>query len=203
MQTVDDERLAEAVHGSHTAFLEPVSGDPADGVAVGPLFAPTLGMRAGGALYFWLTTATAFQVPTTARFCDGLVERGGVSRERRVDVELALQEAVANALVHGNLGLSSDMRDDFRQYERFCHLLEERLRDPDARHRRIEIAATWSGGVLEVSVTDQGQGYVQTDDPRKEAETGLPLHGLGIIHTIALSVESGDGGRRLTMRFAS
>lgn len=198
MQEVDDERLAEALHRPYVAFLEPKPNEKADG---GPLFAPTMAASARGALYFCLTTATAFQISTTTLFCDGLVERGGLTEERRGDIELALHEAVANAILHGNLGLSSDTRDDFRQYETFCRLLEERLHDPIAKKTRVEIAATWADGILEVTVTDQGAGFADAAIPPKLAEKGLPMHGLGIIHSLALSVASGDDGRRLTLRF--
>ena len=191
--------MEQAVHLPYIAYLEAI-GDAFD---AGLLFEPTVAVGARGALYFWFTTATAFQISLTARFCDGLVERGGLSEARRGDVELALHEAVANALLHGNLGLVSEMRDDFRQYATFCRLLDERLRDPVAGKARIEVAATWADGVLDISVSDQGLGYAEAATPPPPSEKGLPLHGLGIIHAIAQSVATGNEGRRLTMRFAA
>ncbi|KAF0112709.1 MAG: hypothetical protein FD149_2373 [Rhodospirillaceae bacterium] len=118
-------------------------------------------------------------------------------------METALQEALANALVHGNLGLASDMRDDFHQYEHFCTLLKTRLQACEGR-RRVEIAATWKDGWLEVSVMDHGEGFVETipEETTTPAAGRLVLHGLGIIRSLASTVAFADAGRRLIMRFA-
>ncbi|KAF0143198.1 MAG: hypothetical protein FD153_554 [Rhodospirillaceae bacterium] len=52
---------------------------------------------------------------------------------------------MANALVHGNLGLDNAIQDD-------------RLHDPTATRRRVEITALWGNDGLNVTVMDQGEG---------------------------------------------
>lgn len=202
MASVDDERLCGLMRRPFAAYLEAAeAGD--DHPVVGPSFAATV---AANGLYLWITTGTAFELGTTMHFCDGLEARGAIGGDRRHGVELALHEAVANALLHGNLGLDSEMRDDFRRYADFCRLLDERLHDPVARRGRVEIAATWGAGTLDVAVRDQGIGYPAAAVPPAEPQAtgdGLAIHGLGIIHSLSSSVTTDDNGRCLIMRFSA
>ncbi|MEO5374854.1 MAG: ATP-binding protein [Alphaproteobacteria bacterium] len=203
MASVDDDHLGRLMRQPFAAYLEAPEPGEDHQVTAGPRFESTV---AAGGLYFWLTTGTAFQLATTMLFCDGLVTRGAVTGEQREGVELALHEAVANALLHGNLGLDSEMRDDFRRYAEFCQLLDERLRDPVRHRQRVEIAATWQPGFLEIVVTDQGEGYADaaiTPDEPEETANGLLIHGLGIIHALTESVTTDADGRGLILRFAT
>lgn len=192
-----DESLAAAVRLPYSAYLE--EGTPA---GAGRRLEPT---RAGGGLYFWFTTATAFRLGTARHFCDGLETRGLVTTARRGDIELALHEAVANAVIHGNLGLESDMRDDLARYSEFCQELDNRLDDPVSGGRQVEVSAMTRDGALELAVTDQGKGFPKAAErPPVGApgSAGLIMHGLGIIHALATTVTTEDDGRCLVMRFA-
>ncbi|MBF0562481.1 MAG: ATP-binding protein [Alphaproteobacteria bacterium] len=213
MADVDQPRLAGAVLRPFSAFAEVIGQED----RLGKHFPATV---ANGGLYFWLTTGTAFQLATTQLFCDGLESRGVLTAERRPDVELVLHEALANALLHGNLGLDSGLRDDFMQYERFCQLLDERLHDPVASQLRVEMAATWTEDLLEVTISDEGDGFTMpnksgpnksgpnksgssdTDTEGTDADEPSILHGLDIIRALTTGIAASDEGRCITVRFA-
>lgn len=191
-----EDLFARLMEKPFRACLE--DGEDMEDMAEEPRLAIT---AAENSLYFWLTTATAFRISTEHHVCTALETRGGLSAARRGDVETALQEALTNALIHGNLGLASTMRDDFQHYARFCTLLETRLQACEGQ-RRVEIAATWKDGWLEVSVMDHGEGFAETEKTKTPAAGGVILHGLGIIRSLASAVTFADAGRCLIMRFA-
>ncbi len=94
-------------------------------------------------------------------------------------VDVALQEALANAVIHGN------HEDARKKIDVFC---------------RIE-----SDGTLDLIVRDQGPGFnpAAVPDPREEANL-LSGHGRGIFLMRALmdDVRFEDGGRQVHMRKA-
>ena len=61
-------------------------------------------------------------------------------RTERIRVGIALDEALLNAIQHGNLELNSDLRQEDEQV--FRDLGEERRRQPPYRDRRVHVRAT-------------------------------------------------------------
>ena len=92
------------------------------------------------------------------------------------DVDLALTEALANAIVHGN-------RQD--------------------ANKRVHIGIGWGSGDLLFTITDEGNGFEHEliPDPTEGANV-YSGHGRGLllIKHLMDSVEFGLGGRRLVMR---
>ena len=68
-----------------------------------------------------------------------LMQLGKLSNEDYLKLELALQEAIANAVDHGNLELSSSLRDDFDSEgnDLYAKLKAERLK-PKAKSGKRE-----------------------------------------------------------------
>lgn len=156
-----------------------------------------------GGLALALNTRMAYQIDVAQQFTMALLKRFPSVEAILGDIELSLAEAVANAIIHGNLGIGSKMRNDFQGFALFQTTLLERLEDPERAGRRVEITAqpTASGG-LTLSVTDQGDGYdIGTQlqkSPRVEAKSG---RGLGLIRQLASNIQVAAGGRTLTMDF--
>lgn len=94
----------------------------------------------------------------------GHMERFASCTERcRVAVAMSLQEALANALFHGNLEVSSKLRDgDGRA---FYQLAKERRRRKPYRDRQIEVTARFGLRRGEFVVRDDGPGFDRSKLP--------------------------------------
>ena len=151
--------------------------------------------------YLSLATATAFSLQVAPLVAMVLSARGVLGADKQSVVELCLQEAVANAVIHGNLGISSTAKDHPEGYRVFSQLVNSRLGEPELRERRVELFARWTGALLDISVADQGGGFDVSGLP---AETdGNSRSGRGFIFMRALAgrVAVTDGGRCTSLRF--
>ncbi|WP_247870868.1 ATP-binding protein [Azospirillum sp. TSO5] len=188
------------------AWIEPPDGSDAAGLV------PLLTEAAGNDLYLNLTTATAHDLQLGGRLLAALNARHRLDGDRRDDLELALHEAVSNALVHGNLGVSGMKELSAQELERFSRDLGDRLADPTLAARRIVIAlridpaedgpaqdgrAQDGRALATVEVTDEGEGF--TPGPR--TSSGASGRGLDLIGNIAEELEIANGGRSIRLRF--
>ncbi len=183
------------------AWIEPPDGSDAAGLV------PLLAEAAGNDLYLNLTTATAHDLQLGGRLLAALNARHRLDGDRRDDLELALHEAVSNALVHGNLGVAGMKELSAQELERFSRDLGDRLADPTLAARRIVIAlridpaedglAEDGRALATVEVTDEGEGF--TPGPR--TSSGASGRGLDLIGNIAEELEIANGGRSIRLRF--
>jgi anti-sigma regulatory factor (Ser/Thr protein kinase) len=82
---------------------------------------------------------------------------GSVDERRRT--ALALEEALLNAVEHGNLELDSRLRGaDSAARDRYESLRLERIADPRYARRTVRVGLRVSRGLATVEVTDQGRG---------------------------------------------
>ncbi len=122
-------------------------------------------------------------------------------RTERMRVGMALNEALLNAIQHGNLELSSDLRQE--DEEVFRNLGEERRRQPPYRDRRVRIRAMLSRSEAVYVVEDEGPGFdpatlpLPTDPANLERIGG---RGLMLIRTFMDEVEHNVKGNRITLR---
>src|SRR5208337_1925591 len=72
----------------------------------------------------------------------------------RVRVGVALEEALANALYHGNLEIDSDARIA----PGFHELVQRRRLEPGYRDRRIEVEARITRNEAAFAIRDEGRG---------------------------------------------
>lgn len=186
--------LASALRQPHRAFVE--FGGPADGLPERLLPRP-----AAEGFCLSVRTATAFGIESARLVCEALCQRGALPEAMRFPVEIALHEVVANAILHGNLGIESALKANPEQYESFCEQLQARLADPDRRERWIDIRAAWNDRHLEIAVADEGQGYAVGSTPRSADHDGSFGRGLGIVRDAAAEITVSDGGRRTVLRF--
>lgn len=198
------------------AWIEPPAGSDAAGLA------PLLAEAAANDLYLNLTTGTAHDLQLGGRLLAALSARHPLAGDRRDDLELALHEAVSNALVHGNLGVVGMKELSAQELERFSRDLGDRLADPALAARRIIIAVridpaeigpaedgrtqdgptqdgpTQDGRSLAtVEITDEGAGF--TPGPR--TSSGASGRGLDLIGNFAEELEIANGGRSIRLRF--
>lgn len=93
---------------------------------------------------------------------------------------VALGEALVNAIVHGNLEVGSDIRDDPGNV--YDKLIEARRLDPRFRKRRVRLLCHFSENAGSVTVRDEGPGFDVTEipDPTQDEYLSRP-YGRGIL----------------------
>src|SRR5262245_60993095 len=124
---------------------------------------------------------------------------------RAAKLLLALHEALSNSIVHGNLELSSELKEQGDDV--FASALAERSANPKYGARFVEIVTTFDGEHYTWSFTDQGKGFAVDQVLGRAAPEGdaTPLasgRGLLIMQAFLDEVRYELGGRRvlLTLR---
>ncbi|MDO8605673.1 MAG: ATP-binding protein [Phaeospirillum sp.] len=155
-------------------------------------------LQAGG-MGLSVSTGTAYQYDLALTFTTALCRRYPELAHMAEDIDRSVHELVANALVHGNLGVSSP-KPGMEGFDAYCRALDAALADPERLGRRVEISATRDDVAVEIAVLDHGAGYDIAETTRI-APPSPREHGLAIITAVAdLQVE--DGGRCAILRFA-
>lgn len=153
-------------------------------------------------LFLSLTTRTAYGCHLAAVLADSVVALGIVLPDQRSGVELCLQEAIANAIIHGNLGISSAAKDAADGHTSFSHQVSERLEAPATGLRRLFAHLAWNKDWLVVRILDQGNGFdpdsVSAPKPGARARSG---RGMMFMRALSSGVEVGHGGRSITLKF--
>ena len=152
------------------------------------------------AILLSMTTKSAYRFPPCVTLCNAIAEKGWLLTTQYDDVLLAVQEALSNAVMHGNLELESPRGggEIIRQYWRE---LRTRLEMPRLIHRRITLLATMTGTTLSVSIEDQGKGFQR---PEQGADNGHKSCGRGgaLMTCLATTVQWEKRGRRVVLTFA-
>ena len=151
---------------------------------------------------FLLTCPTIYACDVALVFARALSNRLELSSNRYDKIHLALHEALVNGLIHGNLQISSELRQTARDFVEYSRVLNERLNDPAYAQKSVSIWATWNTKKLEIKIRDEGAGYaiapVIQRKPELTAKTG---RGLRLIAGTADSCTIDDFGREITLSF--
>jgi CheY-like chemotaxis protein len=108
--------------------------------------------------------------PLVAYLQHRVIEMGVTDESERMRVGVGLEEALVNALFHGNLELNSQLRDeDPRAYEQ---LVQQRRQEAPYRDRCVHLEAKLSREALVFVVRDEGPGF----DPRKLPDPTEPAN---------------------------
>ena len=170
--------------------------------------AARFGLRRQQLLEFVTKTESAFILendrtlvsPLVAMLQEMLSVMRLVDDRDRVRVGVALEEALTNALYHGNLGVDSALkeRDDFL----FARVAEERRRESPYRERRIYVQARLTTTEATISIRDEGAGYdpSKLPDPTDPSNLDRPSgRGLLLIRTFMDEVRHDETGRQITL----
>ena len=116
-------------------------------------------------------------------------------------VSTALDEALVNAMIHGNLEVSSALRveDGGKPYR---DQIKERQELSPFRERRVNVQMTTTREEASVTIRDEGPGFdpSQIPDPRDPANIGkVSGRGLLLIHTFMDEVHHNEQGNEITM----
>jgi CheY-like chemotaxis protein len=141
------------------------------------------------------------QVPAVVgRLADAAIEVGLCDRPTATRVGVALEECLLNAIIHGNLEMSSDLRQtDEAHYDR---QIEERRRRSPYAERRVTVTARLSRTEGAFVVHDEGPGF----DVRTIPDPTDPAHlfrvggrGILLMRSFMTAVQFGERGNRVTL----
>jgi len=149
---------------------------------------------------FNLANDPALIAPLVAYLQDDL-ERIGFAHDRvRSQIGTALLEALSNAMIHGNLEVSSDLRQEgSAPYQR---LIEERRQAEPWSSRRVHCTAEQCPTRVRYVIRDEGPGFDTSSLPDPtHPETMLKAQGRGLylIHAFMDEVEHNDAGNQICM----
>jgi anti-sigma regulatory factor (Ser/Thr protein kinase) len=147
-------------------------------------------------------------VPTVDYLMARAAQCGAVAASRATKVMLALNEALTNSIIHGNLGVSSKLKEEGDRA--FAQAVTARCADPNYAMRPVDIQMNYDGQKVHWVFTDQGEGFDVAAVLRKLDETGpdpFRPSGRGLILMRAfvdeLSYDHGGRRARLTLRRSS
>ncbi len=115
-------------------------------------------------------------------------------------VETALHEAISNAAIHGNLGLTAAGNRSTSAIDTLASEIEDRLRRAALAQRLVTIEATARENCLLVTVSDEGRGFAAelTAAPDRSLAHG---RGIMLMRKLSASVDYRDGGRTVCLSF--
>ncbi len=132
------------------------------------------------------------QIACELAFCDEMLW---------MQIAMALDEALINAIFHGNLAVSSELRqvDDGKP---FFDLINQRKQESPYKDRVVDIEMTISREQVSFTITDQGKGFDVSSIPDPTDPANLEKaggRGLLLIYSFMDSVKHNAAGNQITM----
>jgi CheY-like chemotaxis protein len=131
---------------------------------------------------------------------EAAVQMGLWNDAERTRVGVALEEALVNALYHGNLEIGSELRE--QDDHAYHHLIELRRQQAPYARRRIEVAAELSSDQAVFVVRDEGRGFDSTvlPDPTDPANlTNVSGRGILLMRTFMDQVIYNEVGNSVSL----
>jgi anti-sigma regulatory factor (Ser/Thr protein kinase) len=155
---VSAESLAQALHAPAVSCIEAGVLGPRPGRRSAS--SERLGLR--------VTARSVYRLPVARVFAAALGARLNLSTDLQERVHTALQEALMNAMLHGNLGLEPGLRDNLRSLAASHEIIEARFTFGQIALSMIRVEATWNARLLRVAVRDSGDGFRRHELPTPE-----------------------------------
>ncbi|HBN77214.1 MAG TPA: hypothetical protein DD473_15645 [Planctomycetaceae bacterium] len=113
---------------------------------------------------------------------------------------ISAEEALMNSIVHGNLEISSEIRET--SMADYHDMIETRAQDPQYQNRRVSLEISLNPVRFQLTIQDQGIGFDLSNikDPRDEKYISRASgRGMLLMQTFMDSVEYSDHGRCICM----
>jgi CheY-like chemotaxis protein len=118
----------------------------------------------------------------------------------RIRIGVALEEALLNAFYHGNLEVSSKLRED--DYDTYYSLAKQRCSEAPFSTRKITVHCSFSPDGATFTISDEGPGFDPSTlpDPREPENLERPSgRGLLLMRTFLDEVEYSPKGNQVRM----
>jgi anti-sigma regulatory factor (Ser/Thr protein kinase) len=128
------------------------------------------------------------------------VESGVCDDAAATRLVVSMTEAITNAIVHGNLEISSELKQ--KGDDSFRKALAERQQNPELSSRVVDIRVAYEPDRCTWTITDQGNGFdvqkalarLESDDPMEILASG---RGISIMKAFVDEVSWSEGGRQI------
>ncbi len=134
---------------------------------------------------------------------DRLVPMGFASPNNLDVIAMAIHEALANALEHGNLELDSSLKGDlFAEEDAYLKLRTERMADPAYAGRLIEVRLAMDTERFELEISDEGKGFDASRMSALAGDSDLAPHcgrGLPLILLVMDEVHFNKKGNQIRL----
>ncbi|CAL75702.1 conserved hypothetical protein [Bradyrhizobium sp. ORS 278] len=147
-----------------------------------------------------VTTRSAYRHSIVKRFVEALRRRLPLSEDLRIRICSATQEALMNAVLHGNLRIDGGLRGSLDGLIAAQAIIETRLDTADIGGATIRLAAAWTASAIQVTISDSGDGY-DYSGVRPAAEDGASGRGLEILQVFSDRVTVLNGGTTVRLEF--
>jgi CheY-like chemotaxis protein len=127
----------------------------------------------------------------------------GIDRTDRLRSGTAFEEALLNALYHGNLEVSSDLKEV--DHTAFYKLVEERRTSSPWQDRRIHVTVKLTSQEVEVAIRDEGPGFdpAKLPDPTDPENLDRPCgRGVMLMRAFMDEVTYNDQGNEVVLKRA-
>jgi len=125
---------------------------------------------------------------------------GLFDESERLRIGIALEEVLLNAMFHGNLELSSALREDDKPT--YHETARRRAKEPPFSDRRIFLGALLSPAGAQFTIRDEGPGFNPRDLPDPTDPANLHRvsgRGLLLMHTFMDGVAFNDSGNEVRL----
>lgn len=122
------------------------------------------------------------------------------AESERIRIGVALEEALLNAFYHGNLEVSSKLRED--DYDEYYSLAKLRCSQAPYANRKITVHCKFDPEAIAVTITDEGPGFDPSllPDPRDPENLERPSgRGLLLMKTFLDEVEYNAKGNQVRL----
>ena len=150
-----------------------------------------------------LTGPLIYKYDVAYIFTTALQQRRKYSDERQKAIHLAVHESLVNGLFHGNLQISSSMRQNVVGFISYLDLVGRRLNTPAYARKAISICSTWNKYRMEIKIKDEGMGYSLAQILKRDTGDVSSKSGRGL-QIIAHAVDSctiDNYGKEITLSF--
>ena len=155
--------------------------------------------------YLQIPSQPEWIAPTVEYLKDKAILCGACHEARVNKLMLVLHEALTNSVIHGNLELSSALKE--RGDNVFTEALAERAANPRYAERTVEVRVDYDGERCRWTLTDQGKGFdvkralarASSDDPEAMLASG---RGLLLMRAFLDEMSYELGGRRAILTLA-
>ena len=131
-----------------------------------------------------------------------VLKQRGFNDGQLMQINLALTEGLTNAINHGNLEVSSDLRDEENGMEKYLNLAEQRRSEHPYKDRSVKVKAFFEEEEVKFVIADEGPGFDislipdPTDPAYMERTSG---RGLMLIFTFMDEVSHNKLGNQITI----
>jgi anti-sigma regulatory factor (Ser/Thr protein kinase) len=161
--------------------------------------------RGAGQLSLLVSTRSAYRHPIGRRFVEAVEKRVAIDADLHDRIDIAVQEAVMNGVLHGNLQIDGGARDSLEGLDDVHASIERKLEQVDTARRMIQLDARWNAKAIQVVVRDNGAGYQRDRLPEPaERDASRPRgcgRGLSILDGVCDRIALIEGGTAIKMGF--